>query len=82
MSSLQASEAKLESLLKNRPQRDELVDKNILKDSRVAPALQAAEAELARAQAKDTLEAKLQARPMPEELVQEGIAQKGEVGPR
>jgi len=65
--------------LGSRPDRSELVEKNILKGTNVAPGLQAAQAELERAQLEDKLEGMLQARPTPEELVKEGILQPDEV---
>ena len=70
---------KLEKSLKERPEKKELVDRNILKDSTVAPALQAAHDRLQRAQLENKLEHALQARPDPEKLVNEGILQKDEV---
>ncbi|KAG8863458.1 hypothetical protein FRB96_008198 [Tulasnella sp. 330] len=70
---------RLQKLLGERPERQELVDKNILKSSNVAPGLQAKQAELARSQLEDLLENKLQARPRPEELVKEGILQSSEL---
>jgi len=69
----------LERKLSLRPDRSELVEKNILKNSNAAPSLQAAQAELARARLEDQLESKLQARPTPEELVKEGILSKDEI---
>jgi len=70
---------KLERQLSLRPDKSELVEKNILKSSSVAPSLQAAQADLERAQLENKLEGKLQARPKPEELVKEGILQADEV---
>jgi hypothetical protein len=72
---------KLERQLKERPDRKDLVDKNILKATNVAPALQAAQAELNRARLEDKLDHALQHRPKPEELVKEGILQAEEVPP-
>ncbi|KAG8906665.1 hypothetical protein FRB99_006366 [Tulasnella sp. 403] len=74
-----AARVKLERQLSHRPDVNELVEKNILKNPHVAPSLQAAQADLARAQLEDKLENKLQARPSPEELVKEGILQKDEI---
>jgi len=70
---------KLDKLLTSRPDRKELVEKNILKNSNVAPSLQAKQAELERSQLENKLDQKLQARPSPEELVKEGILKKDEV---
>jgi hypothetical protein len=72
---------KLERQLKERPDRKDLVDKNILKATNVAPALQAAQAELNRARLEDKLDHALQHRPKPEELVKEGILQAEEAPP-
>jgi len=73
-----AAKEKLDKLFASRPDRKELVDKNILKNSNVAPSLQAKQAELERSQLEDMLQNKLQARPSPEELVKEGILLKDE----
>jgi len=70
---------KLQKLLGERPERQELVDKNILKNSNVAPGLQAKHAELERSKLEDLLGSKLQTRPSPEELIKEGILQQGEL---
>ncbi|KAG8763784.1 hypothetical protein FRC11_012787 [Ceratobasidium sp. 423] len=72
---------KLERRLSNRPEKQELVDRNILKDTKVAPALQAAEDKLQRAQLEDKLDKALGSRPKPEELVDHGILNKDEVPP-
>jgi len=69
----------LEKQIGSRPNKDELVDRNILKDDSVAPALQAAKEKLQRSQLEDKLTHALQARPKPEELVQEGILREDEV---
>jgi hypothetical protein len=50
-----------------------VVKSNVLLDSNVAPALQAAQDRLQRAQLEDKLEQALQSRPDPEKLVNEGI---------
>ncbi|KAG9094789.1 hypothetical protein FS749_011837 [Ceratobasidium sp. UAMH 11750] len=70
---------KLEKSLKERPDKKELVDRNILKGSTAAPALQATQERLQRAQLQDKLDHALQSRPKPEELVNEGILNKDEV---
>ncbi|KAH7922372.1 hypothetical protein BV22DRAFT_1017439 [Leucogyrophana mollusca] len=67
----------LERRLSNRPEKDELVDRNILKDDNVAPALQAAKEKLQRSQLEDKLSHALQQRPKPEELMDKGIISKG-----
>ncbi|CAE6480595.1 unnamed protein product [Rhizoctonia solani] len=72
---------KLEKGLKERPEKQDLVDRNILKDSKVAPSLQAAQEKLQRAQLEDKLGKALESRPKPEELVDHGILTKDEVPP-
>jgi len=69
----------MERKLSLRPERNELVEKNILKNTSVAPSLQAAQAELERAQLEDQLESKLQRRPTVDELVKEGILNADEI---
>jgi len=69
----------LEKQLGSRPKKDELVDRNILKDDSVAPALQATKEKLQRSQLEDKLAHALQARPKAEELVQEGILKEDEL---
>ncbi|KAI0674997.1 hypothetical protein C8Q78DRAFT_934050, partial [Trametes maxima] len=64
---------KLEKNLAQRPDKHDLIERNILKDDSVAPSLQAAKEKLQRSQLEDKLEHALQARPKPEELVKEGI---------
>ncbi|KAN0129236.1 hypothetical protein V8E53_012935 [Lactarius tabidus] len=63
----------LEKRLSQRPERQELQDRNILKDGSVAPALQATRDQLQRSQLEDKLDQKLQSRPRVEELVKSGI---------
>jgi hypothetical protein len=71
--------AKLEKQLSARPEKNELVDRNILKEGTVAPALQAAKEKLQRSQLEDKLDHALQQRPTAQELVKEGILQEDEV---
>ncbi|KAJ7594846.1 hypothetical protein C8J56DRAFT_927774 [Mycena floridula] len=71
----------LEKRLKERPDQRELVERNILKDPKVSPALVANKAKLERSQLEDKLEHALQKRPKPEELVKEGILQDNEAPP-
>ncbi|KAH9176667.1 hypothetical protein EDB89DRAFT_88247 [Lactarius sanguifluus] len=68
----------LEKRLSQRPDRQELQDRNILKEGNVAPALQAARDQLQRSQLEDKLDQKLLHRPKPEELVKSGILQADE----
>jgi hypothetical protein len=59
--------------LEHRPERDALVERNILPDSNAAPALQAHQRELEKHMRRDSLEKKLSDRPKPEDLIREGI---------
>jgi len=70
---------KLEKDLNARPTKNELVERNILKDDRVAPALQAAKEKLQRSQLEDKLDQALQQRPKVEELIKEGILKDDEM---
>lgn len=63
--------------LSQRPDKEELVAKNILPETNVAPAIQAHQKELEKHMRADSLDKKLQARPTQGELVKEGIL-KGE----
>ncbi|KAI0769312.1 hypothetical protein BD413DRAFT_557398 [Trametes elegans] len=72
---------KLEKSLAHRPEKHDLIERNILKDDSVAPALQAAKEKLQRSQLEDKLEHALQARPKPEELVKEGILKENDAPP-
>ncbi|KAI0702953.1 hypothetical protein C8T65DRAFT_655191 [Cerioporus squamosus] len=76
-----ATVAQLEKSLTHRPEKHDLIERNILKDDTVAPALQAAKEKLQRSQLEDKLEHALQARPKPEELVKEGILKETDVPP-
>ncbi|KAA1127867.1 hypothetical protein PGTUg99_009586 [Puccinia graminis f. sp. tritici] len=64
---------KLEKLLAERPDKTELIEKNVLKPGNLDPSLQAKQAELSKNQLEDKLNAALAHRPEPEKLVQEGI---------
>lgn len=59
--------------LASRPERDDLVQRNILPSSTAAPALQGHQKELELHMRADSLEKGLQSRPSPEELVKKGI---------
>ncbi|KAI0743793.1 hypothetical protein C8Q80DRAFT_860608 [Daedaleopsis nitida] len=76
-----ATAERLEKSLAHRPDKNELIDRNILKDDTVAPALQAAKEKLQRSQLEDKLEHALQARPKPEELVKDGILKDSDIPP-
>lgn len=51
----------------------DLVDRNIIKDPKVAPAIQQQREELERRKIEDTLRHKIDHRPTPEELVEHNI---------
>jgi len=72
---------KLDKAIGLRPEKQELVDRNILKDDKVAPALQAAKEQLQRAQLEDKIDYGLQHRPKADDLVEKGILQADEVPP-
>jgi len=72
---------KLEKLLKNRSDRDELVDRNVLKSVNLAPALAAQKEQLERSMLENKLGDALSKRPPPSELVKEGILQENEAPP-
>ncbi|KAJ1327922.1 MKL/myocardin-like protein [Microdochium nivale] len=63
----------LETHLKHRPERAELIEKNILPDSTAAAGLQEKQKELARHMRADSLNDKISHRPSPEKLVKEGV---------
>ncbi|KAI0473573.1 hypothetical protein GGR56DRAFT_538273 [Xylariaceae sp. FL0804] len=63
----------LEQHLKQRPDRSELVDRNILPASNAAPGLQEKQKELAKHMRADSLNDRLANRPPPEKLMQEGL---------
>ncbi|THH30951.1 hypothetical protein EUX98_g3260 [Antrodiella citrinella] len=64
---------KVERHLQQRPPKEALIDRNILKDDTVAPSLQAARDKLQRSQLEDKLDHALQQRPKREELVKDNI---------
>ncbi len=59
--------------LEKRPEREDLVQRNILPQSTAAPALQGHQKELEKNMRANNLEKGLQGRPDPEELVKKGI---------
>jgi len=63
----------LERHLQQRPDRGELVQKNILPASTAAPGLQAQQKELAKHMRADSLNDKIAHRPPPEELIKKGL---------
>ncbi|EGG07307.1 uncharacterized protein MELLADRAFT_71686 [Melampsora larici-populina 98AG31] len=72
------AKAKLEKLLAHRPEKTELVEKNVLKPGNLDPSLQATQIELAKNQLEDKLNVALSHRPKPDELVKEGILNEDE----
>ncbi|KAH8881658.1 hypothetical protein GQ53DRAFT_467864 [Thozetella sp. PMI_491] len=63
----------LEQHLMHRPDRQELVEKNILPKSTAAPGLQAQQKELEKNMRADTLNEKISHRPSPEALLKDGV---------
>ncbi|KXX74279.1 MKL/myocardin-like protein 2 [Madurella mycetomatis] len=63
----------LEYHLSHRPERQELVNRNILPASTAAPSLQAHQKELERHMRADSLNEKIAHRPPPEALIKEGV---------
>ncbi|CAK7565905.1 MAG: hypothetical protein SEPTF4163_003835 [Sporothrix epigloea] len=63
----------LEQHLQNRPNRSDLVQKNILPESTAAPSLQAQQMQLEKSMRADSLNDKISHRPSPEELIEKGV---------
>ncbi|RMZ09316.1 hypothetical protein D0862_03660 [Hortaea werneckii] len=59
--------------LAHRPEKEELVERNILAGGPAAPALQEKQRELEKHMRADSLEKSLSNRPKPEDLIKEGI---------
>jgi len=73
---------RLERRLSERPDKNDLVERNILKDDKgIAPSLVAAKEKLQRSQLEDKLESAVQNRPKPEELIKKGILKEDEAPP-
>jgi hypothetical protein len=70
---LPARKNSLENHLLHRPERQELVDRNILPASTAAPGLQAQQKELQKHMRADSLNEKIAHRPSPETLIKEGV---------
>ncbi|RMZ91685.1 hypothetical protein DV736_g1114, partial [Chaetothyriales sp. CBS 134916] len=64
--------------LEKRPDREDLIERNILPESQAAPSLQASQKSLERHMKADQLEHQLQRRPTAEELVKQGILEENE----
>jgi len=70
----EATRLELEKRLSSRPDKKELIERNVLKDDTgISPRLVAAKEQLERSQLQDKLEHALQHRPKQEELVKGGI---------
>ncbi|KAG6810287.1 hypothetical protein H0H93_010232 [Arthromyces matolae] len=70
----EATRSELERRLSARPDKQELIERNVLKDDKgIAPSLIAAREKLERSQLEDKLDHALQQRPKAAELVKEGI---------
>ncbi|KAK3305465.1 uncharacterized protein B0T15DRAFT_197808 [Chaetomium strumarium] len=63
----------LEYHLSHRPERQELVERNILPASTAAPGIQAQQKELEKHMRADSLNEKIAHRPSPETLIKEGV---------
>jgi len=70
---VQSPQERLTKFFERRPSQHELEERNILKDAKIAPALQSAKAELEKARLEDDLAKKIAQRPNPEELIKEHI---------
>ncbi|KAH0530051.1 hypothetical protein TsFJ059_004726 [Trichoderma semiorbis] len=76
ISSVKTNSARKNSLsnyLKHRPERSELVEKNILPDSTAAPGLLAQQKELQKHMLGDKLNDKISHRPSPDALLKDGV---------
>ncbi|KAF9145952.1 hypothetical protein BGX30_005768 [Mortierella sp. GBA39] len=70
-----------DKFLKERPAPEELVEKNILKDPKIAPGLQQQAEELKKSQLEDALSSKLEHRPPASELIDHNILHESNVAP-
>ncbi|KAG0052082.1 hypothetical protein BGZ83_003015 [Gryganskiella cystojenkinii] len=78
---LRKSNEELDRFLKERPNQQELVNKNILKDPKIAPALQVHAEELKRAKLETALAHKIESRPSVAELMNHNILHASNVAP-
>ncbi|KAG0035264.1 hypothetical protein BGZ81_010577 [Podila clonocystis] len=78
---MRKSNEDLEKFLKVRPDAQELVERNILKDPKIAPALQHQAEELKRAQLEAALAHKIERRPPVSELIDHNILRDSHVAP-
>ncbi|KAG0270960.1 hypothetical protein BGZ95_001318 [Linnemannia exigua] len=70
-----------DKFLKERPAAEELVEKNILKEQKIAPVLQQHAEELKKSQLEDALNSKLEHRPPASELIDQNILHESNVAP-
>ncbi|KAF8949402.1 hypothetical protein BGZ47_003814 [Haplosporangium gracile] len=70
-----------DKFLKERPAPEELVEKNILKEPKIAPALQQHAEDLKKSQLEDALNSKLEHRPPASELIDHNILHESNVAP-
>ena len=68
-------------MIENRPSPSTLEERNILMDTKIAPALQETKKQLERSRLEDKLDRKLELRPPRERLVQDGILKNQDVAP-
>lgn len=73
LKAVQGRKNSLEQHLMHRPDRSELVEKNILPASTAAPGLQEKQKELEKHMRADSLNDKISHRPTPEKLMKEGV---------
>ncbi|KAF9965391.1 hypothetical protein BGZ70_004919 [Mortierella alpina] len=78
---LRKSNEELDKFLKDRPNQKELVERNILKDPKIAPALQHQAEELKRAKLETALAHKIESRPPASELIDHNILHASHVAP-
>eukprot|EP00158_Paraphelidium_tribonemae_P006758 Partr_v1_DN27961_c1_g1_i1_m11684 putative RPEL repeat protein len=64
---------KIEEFVAKRPNKEELLDKNILKSGAVAPGLASKQSELEKSKVKDTINSHLTARPTTDHLVEQNV---------
>jgi len=77
----QTSVPELEHKVANRPAAEQLMQQNILKNSKLAPSLQQKEAELKQAQLRNNLDNKIGTRPSAENLKEKNILKETTVAP-
>ncbi|KNC98867.1 uncharacterized protein SPPG_05835 [Spizellomyces punctatus DAOM BR117] len=71
----------LEDLFAHRPQKDELINRNILRPDNVSGVIQGVQEQLKKQIIEDHLKDKLVARPVPEKLIEQNIMKDSTVAP-